>query len=110
MDGAVSSCGPAQCDLPFRPRRTGLARALDIAWSITRRPDDPPITRMIVELNRRPFLIYDTRARRELRYQPVITRQQGIQRLRDAMRATIQPANTIVLSEPNQRDTANQDR
>jgi uncharacterized protein YbjT (DUF2867 family) len=35
----------------------------------------------------------DTRARRELRYQPVITRQQGLQRLRDAMRATVQAAN-----------------
>ena len=48
---------------------------------------------MIVELNRRPFLISDARARQELRYQPVITRQQGIQRLCDAMRATVQPAN-----------------
>jgi nucleoside-diphosphate-sugar epimerase len=47
---------------------------------------------MIVELNRRPFLISDARARQELRYQPVVTRQQGIQRLRDAMRATVQPA------------------
>ena len=48
---------------------------------------------MIVELNRGPFLISDARARQELRYQPVITRQQGIQRLRDALRATMQPAN-----------------
>lgn len=69
------------------------AHAVDIAWRITRRPGDPPITRMIVELNRRPFLISDARARQELRYQPVITRQQGIQRLRDATRATVQPAN-----------------
>ena len=80
------------------PVAAGLARALDVAWRITRRPGDPPITRMIVELNRRPFLISDAHARRELRYQPVITRQQGIQQLRDAMRATMQPANPIVLS------------
>ena len=53
---------------------------------------------MIVELNRGPFLVSDARARRELRYQPVITRQQGIERLRDAMRATVQPANPDVLS------------
>jgi nucleoside-diphosphate-sugar epimerase len=70
------------------PAAAGLARALDVGWRITRRPGDPPITRMIVELNRRPFLISDARARQELRYQPVITRQQGIQRLRDAMHAT----------------------
>jgi hypothetical protein len=46
---------------------------------------------MIVELNRRPFLISDAHARQELRYQPVITRQQGIQQLRNAIRATAQP-------------------
>jgi nucleoside-diphosphate-sugar epimerase len=73
------------------PVAAGLARALDIVWRITRRPGDPPITRMIVELNRRPFLISDAHARQELRYQPVITRQQGIQQLRDAMRAAAQP-------------------
>ncbi len=75
------------------PAAAGLARALDIAWRITRRPGDPPLTRMIVELNRGPFLISDARARQELRYQPVITRQQGIQRLRDTIHATAQPAN-----------------
>jgi nucleoside-diphosphate-sugar epimerase len=75
------------------PAAAGLARALDIAWRITRRPGDPPLTRMVVELNRRPFLVSDARARVELRYQPVITRQQGLQRLRDAIRATVQPAN-----------------
>ena len=68
------------------PVAAGLARALDVASRITRRPGDPPITRMIVELNRGPFLISDARARQELRYQPVVTRQQGIERLRDAMR------------------------
>jgi nucleoside-diphosphate-sugar epimerase len=80
------------------PAAAGLARALDVGWRITRRPGDPPLTRMIVELNRRPFLISDARARQELRYQPLITRQQGIQRLRNVMRATVQPANPGVLS------------
>jgi hypothetical protein len=46
---------------------------------------------MITELNRGPFLVSDARARQELRYQPVITRQQGMERLRNAMRATVQP-------------------
>ena len=93
------------------PVAAGLARALDIAWRITRRPGDPPITRMIVELNRGPFLISDARARRELRYQPVITRQQGIQRLRDTMRATVQPANPSVLSaDETSGILSNQDR
>ncbi len=74
------------------PVAAGLARALDVAWRITRRPGDPPITRMIVELNRGPFLISDARARQELRYQPVITRQQGIHQLRNATSATMQSA------------------
>jgi nucleoside-diphosphate-sugar epimerase len=74
------------------PVAAGLARALDTAWRITRRPGDPPLTRMIVELNRGPFLVSDTRAREELRYQPVVTRQQGMQRLRNAMHGAVQPA------------------
>jgi hypothetical protein len=40
-----------------------------------------------------PFLVWDARARSELRYQPVITRQLGLQRLPDAIRAPMQPAN-----------------
>ncbi len=72
------------------PAAAGLARALGVAWRLGRRPGDPPLTRMIVELNRGPFLISDARARQDLRYQPVITRQQGMQRLHDAMRATVQ--------------------
>ena len=66
---------------------------------------------MIVELNRRPFLVSDARARRELRYQAVITRQQGIQRLCDTMHATVQPANPGVLSaDQTSRILSNQDR
>ena len=80
------------------PAAASLARALDIAWRITRRPGDPPLTRMIAELNRGPFLISDARARRELRYQPVITRQQGLQQLRDTTHAAVQPANPGALS------------
>jgi nucleoside-diphosphate-sugar epimerase len=74
------------------PVAAGLARALDVAWRIIRRPDDPPITRMIVELNRRPFLVSDARARQELRYQPLVTRQQGIERLRNAIQPRLTPA------------------
>lgn len=52
---------------------------------------------MIAELNRRPFLISDARARQELRYHPVITRQQGIERLRDAVSAPSSRADHSVL-------------
>jgi nucleoside-diphosphate-sugar epimerase len=73
------------------PVAASLARALDFAWRITRRPGEPPIIRLLVELNRRPFLISDARARQELGYQPIITRQQGMQQLQDAARGTAQP-------------------
>jgi nucleoside-diphosphate-sugar epimerase len=86
---------PPEASIPG-PVAAGLARALNVAWRITRRPGDPPLTRMIVELNRGPFLISDARARQDLRYQPVITRQQGTEQLRHAMRATMQPANPSV--------------
>jgi hypothetical protein len=66
---------------------------------------------MIVQLNRRPFLVSDARARRELRYQAVITRQQGIQRLRDTMHLTVEPANPGVLSADRTSGIlSNQDR
>ena len=80
------------------PVAAGLARALDAAWRITRRPGDPPITRMIVELNRGPFLVSDARARQELGYLPVITRQQGLQRLRGDICAPVQSADADVSS------------
>jgi nucleoside-diphosphate-sugar epimerase len=73
------------------PVAASLARALDLAWRLTRRAGEPPITRLLVELNRYPFLISDARARQELGYQPVITRQQGMQRVQYAARSTVQP-------------------
>ena len=108
LEKGIIMCGISR--LPRQPGRRGFAGQTiqDIAATTSvatgqhwpaptarlpqgrRRPGDPPLTRMIVELNRGPFLISDARARQELRYQPVITRQQGMQRLRDAMRATVQ--------------------
>jgi nucleoside-diphosphate-sugar epimerase len=74
------------------PLAAGLAWVLDVAWRVTARPGEPPVTRQIVALNRGPFLISDARARQELGYKPVITRAEGMERLHDAVRAAVQPA------------------
>jgi len=59
------------------PRRAAWisATVMDAAWTILRRPGQPPISRLMVTLNGGPFLVTDHKARRELRYAPVITRE-----------------------------------
>lgn len=58
------------------PRRVAwiAATLMDAAWTITRRPGQPPVSRLMVALNGGPFLISDEKARRELGYAPVISR------------------------------------
>ena len=51
------------------------ATVMDGAWGILRRPGQPPISRLMVALNGGPFLVTDHKARRELQYAPVITRE-----------------------------------
>lgn len=74
------------------PAAARLARALD-RMAHHQAPGRPAPHQNDRRTKPGSFLISDARARRELRYQPVITRQQGLQRLRDAMRATVQAAN-----------------
>ena len=51
------------------------ATVMDTAWTILRRPGQPPISRLMVTLNSGPFLVTDHKARRQLRYAPIITRE-----------------------------------
>ena len=59
------------------PRRMAwiTASVMDAAWTILQRPGQPPISRLMVTLNGGPFLVTDHKARRELQYMPVITRE-----------------------------------
>ncbi len=59
------------------PRRVAwiTATVMETAWTILRRPGQPPISRLMVTLNGGPFLVTDHKARRQLRYAPIITRE-----------------------------------
>jgi nucleoside-diphosphate-sugar epimerase len=64
-----------------KPIAWATATVLERAWALLRKPGLPPITRLMVALNGGPFLISDQRARAELGYRPVITRDEGLDRL-----------------------------
>lgn len=53
------------------------ATVMDAVWPLLRLTGSPPIPRLMVKLNGGPFLICDHKARRELDYTPVITREQA---------------------------------
>jgi nucleoside-diphosphate-sugar epimerase len=57
------------------PRRAAwiAGSLMDAAWTITRRPGQPQLSRLMVALNGGPFLDSDEKARRELGYAPVIS-------------------------------------
>lgn len=61
------------------PRRAAwiAGSMMDRAWTILRRPGQPPVSRLMVALNGGPFLVSDTKARSELGYAPVISRDQA---------------------------------
>jgi nucleoside-diphosphate-sugar epimerase len=60
-------------------RRTAwmAATMMDHAWTILRRPGQPPVSRLMVALNGGPFLVSDTKARHQLGYTPVISREKA---------------------------------
>jgi nucleoside-diphosphate-sugar epimerase len=48
------------------------------AWRLLRRPGSPPLTRLAVWVSSKQCTLDTTRARRELGYQPVVSREQGL--------------------------------
>jgi nucleoside-diphosphate-sugar epimerase len=62
------------------PRRTAwiAGSMLDAAWTILRRPGQPPVSRLMVALNGGPFRVTDHKARHELGYTPVISRDDAL--------------------------------
>jgi nucleoside-diphosphate-sugar epimerase len=69
--------------IPYPIART-IASTMESVWRMLRRPGTPPISRLLVELNGRPFVVSDRKARTELGYQQVISRDEGIARLHGA--------------------------
>jgi nucleoside-diphosphate-sugar epimerase len=48
------------------------------AWRLLRRPGSPPLTRLAVWLSSKECTLDTTRAKRELGYKPVVSREQGL--------------------------------
>jgi nucleoside-diphosphate-sugar epimerase len=57
------------------------AVAAERAWPLLRRPGAPPLTRTFLALSGQEMTVDDGRARRELGYRPVLTREAGLAQL-----------------------------
>jgi nucleoside-diphosphate-sugar epimerase len=66
------------------PLARGLAAGSETAWRVLRRDGDPPLTRAAVWLSAMEITIDISKARSELGYEPVVTVDEGIERLRSA--------------------------
>jgi nucleoside-diphosphate-sugar epimerase len=64
------------------PIARAAAFAFEKIWQVTRRQGEPPLTRTAVELIGTQVTVVDAKARRELGYAPVVTREQGLAELR----------------------------
>jgi nucleoside-diphosphate-sugar epimerase len=58
-----------------------IGSLLDAVWTLLRRSDAPPVSRLLVELNGGPFLVSDQKARTELGYRPVVSRDQALRQI-----------------------------
>lgn len=72
---------PGDRNLPYGLARV-LAPTLEFLWEHLRLPGAPPMTRMALVLGCQEVTVSDAKARRELGYAPVITREQGLAELR----------------------------
>lgn len=77
--------GTQGVELPDRSVPPAVARAAAVAveriWRVLRRPGPPPLTRFAVWVSSQECTIDISRARRELGYTPVISRDEGLARL-----------------------------
>jgi len=77
--------------IPFGVAWT-MASLMEAIWKVLRRSDSPPVNRELVKLAGGPFVVSDRKARRELGYEPVISREAAI----DAMAGTANAARVQV--------------
>jgi nucleoside-diphosphate-sugar epimerase len=78
----TSWLGTQGVSAPDKTVPTAVADAAAIvserAWRLLRRPGSPPLTRLAVWVSSKECTLDTTRARRELGYQPVVSREQGL--------------------------------
>jgi nucleoside-diphosphate-sugar epimerase len=69
--------------IPFGVAWT-MASLMEAMWKVLRRSDPPPVNRELVKLTGGPFVVSDRKARRELGYRPVISRDAAIDAMAEA--------------------------
>ena len=62
------------------------ASVLGTVWSTLGRPNPPPLDRMTLAIVGHEVTVDDTKAREELGYEPVVTREEGLEELRKGSR------------------------
>lgn len=74
---ATRNITPGPASAPLGVARI-MARAMEFIWSIFSLQGEPPLTLQMLRLVGSTFTVNDGLARRELKYRPVITWQQGL--------------------------------
>jgi nucleoside-diphosphate-sugar epimerase len=74
---ATQGVAPPAKTVPSAVAEAGAAVS-ERAWRLLRRPGPPPLTRLAVWVSSKECTLDITRARRELGYEPVVTREQGL--------------------------------
>lgn len=84
INGMLQAVGRDASGAPSIPLSAArlLARLVEGWWSLTGKAGEPPLTRTAVELIGTQITVNDGKARRELGYSPVVTREQGLAALR----------------------------
>jgi nucleoside-diphosphate-sugar epimerase len=83
---ATQGVTPPSASVPV-PVARALAAAGETAWKLLPLPGAPPLTRFASWVASQECTLDDRRAREELGYAPVVTREQGMRELRDAVAA-----------------------
>ena len=79
----ASGVTPPERDVPFWIARAAAWTA-ELAWRLLGRAGEPPVTRSAVRLIGQEVTVSDAKARRELGYAPILSRDQGLAELRQA--------------------------
>jgi nucleoside-diphosphate-sugar epimerase len=77
---AIQGLQPGARSIPYRWAWM-IATLMEIFWSSTRRKDAPPLSRTSVRLIGQGFTFRDDKARTELGYAPIVTREAGLAKL-----------------------------
>jgi nucleoside-diphosphate-sugar epimerase len=88
LDGVLAAAGlpPERRSVPFRSAYAAGA-ACEVAWRLTRRPGEPPMTRFLAAQLATSHWFDLTAARRDLGYQAQVAPDEGARRLAAALRA-----------------------